>query len=161
MKRGLDSSDCLAWRRWDSGGINVFKHLKGECRWQNHVKFIVPRARIMETKESHTHRSLPLNSKWYFFAVQMMKNWHRLPRGCGVSSLEVSRSHLDVGMGTLLWVTLLQWGWDKGTQEFLPTSEILWYFQEIVKIYVLIVFTYNVSMHNYIERLNILLFQHV
>ena len=35
-----------------------------------------------------------------------MEHWHRLPRGCGVSSLEVSRSHLAVGLGTLLWVAL-------------------------------------------------------
>ena len=34
------------------------------------------------------------------------KHWHRLPRGCGVSSLEVSRSCLDVGLGTLLWVAI-------------------------------------------------------
>ena len=41
--------------------------------------------------------------------MQVTEHWHRLPRGCGVSSLEVSRSRLAVGLGTLLWVALLQW----------------------------------------------------
>ena len=37
-----------------------------------------------------------------------MEHWHRLPRGCGVSSLEMSKSHLDMGLGTLLWVFQLE-----------------------------------------------------
>ena len=57
--------------------------------------------------------------------MQVTEQWHRLPRGCGVSSLEVSRSHLAVGLGTLLWVALLQWGWDRGIQRALPASAIL------------------------------------
>ena len=35
-----------------------------------------------------------------------MEHWHRLPRGYGVSSLELSRSRLAMGLGTLLWVEL-------------------------------------------------------
>jgi len=31
-------------------------------------------------------------------------------RGCGVSSLEISRRHLNVGLGTLLWGSLLEQG---------------------------------------------------
>jgi len=38
------------------------------------------------------------------------EHWHRLPRGCGVSSLQLSRSRLAVGLGTLLWVVLLEQG---------------------------------------------------
>jgi len=37
-----------------------------------------------------------------------MENWHRLPRGCGVSSLGTFQRHLDVALGTLLWVSLLE-----------------------------------------------------
>lgn len=38
------------------------------------------------------------------------KHWHRLPRGCEVSSSEMFRSCLDMGLGPLLWVSLLeQW----------------------------------------------------
>ena len=39
-----------------------------------------------------------------------MEHWHRLPRGCGVSSVELSRSRLAMGLGTLLWVVLLEKG---------------------------------------------------
>ena len=46
----------------------------------------------------------------YFFAVQTDDCWHRLPRGCGVSSLEISKGLLDVVLCILLWVSLLeQW----------------------------------------------------
>ena len=58
-------------------------------------------------------------------AVRVPEHWHRLPRGCGVSFLEVSRSRLAVGLGTLLWVALLQRGWDWGTQKALPASAML------------------------------------
>ena len=71
------------------------------------------------------HRRFPLNSRQHFCAVQVTEHWHRLPRGCGVSSSEVSRSLLAVGLGTLLWVALLQWGWDWGTQRALPASGML------------------------------------
>jgi len=42
--------------------------------------------------------------------------WQSTGTGCGedvVSSLEISRSHLDVGLGTLLWVVLLEQGLDQ------------------------------------------------
>ena len=32
----------------------------------------------------------------------VLEPWHRLPRGCGVSSLELSQSHLPVGLGPAL-----------------------------------------------------------
>ena len=34
-------------------------------------------------------------------------------RGCGVSSLGISRSRLDVALGSLLWVSLLGQGWEQ------------------------------------------------
>ena len=43
----------------------------------------------------------------------MTKHWHRLPRGCGISSLENSRSCLAMGLGTLLWVVLMELSWDQ------------------------------------------------
>lgn len=33
---------------------------------------------------------------------------HRLPRACEVSSVEISKSHLDVVLCNLRWVALLQ-----------------------------------------------------
>ena len=41
-----------------------------------------------------------------FGAVQVTEQWHRLPRGCGVSSLETSKDLQ--GLGTLLWMSLLK-----------------------------------------------------
>jgi len=42
--------------------------------------------------------------------MRITEHQHRLPRGCGVSSLELSRSRLAMGLGTLLWVVLLEQG---------------------------------------------------
>ena len=38
----------------------------------------------------------------------VMKHWQKLLSGCGVSSLEMCKSHPDVVLGTLLWVVLLE-----------------------------------------------------
>lgn len=38
------------------------------------------------------------------------EHWHRLPRSCGISSLGIFQSCLDVALGTLLWVFLLEQG---------------------------------------------------
>ena len=45
-------------------------------------------------------------------AVQVAENRHRLHREAVGSSLEISKSQLDIGLGTLLWVSLLEWGLD-------------------------------------------------
>ena len=42
-------------------------------------------------------------------AVQVTEPWHRLPRACGLS-LETFRPQQDMGLGTLLWVSLLEQG---------------------------------------------------
>ena len=43
--------------------------------------------------------------------------WHRLPRGCGVFSLGISQSRLDMALGTLLWVSLLGQGLEQRDPE--------------------------------------------
>ena len=40
----------------------------------------------------------------------MLEHWHRLPRGCVVFSSEISRVLMAMGLGTLLWVALLEQG---------------------------------------------------
>ena len=47
----------------------------------------------------------------------VMEHWHRLPRGCGVFSLGISQSRLDVALGTLLWVSLLGQGLEQRDPE--------------------------------------------
>ena len=51
------------------------------------------------------HRAFPLSTRKHFCAVQVTEHWHRLPRGCGISSLDIFT--LDV---VLLWVSLLEQG---------------------------------------------------
>ena len=42
--------------------------------------------------------------------MQVTEQWHRLHKGCGVSSLEIFQSRLDTALGTVLWVSLLEQG---------------------------------------------------
>ena len=58
----------------------------------------------------------------------VLKHWHRLPRGCGVSSLGMFRSHLATGLGPLLWVSLLEQEWARGMQRALPASAFLGFY---------------------------------
>lgn len=41
--------------------------------------------------------------------------------GCGVTSLEILKSHLDMILDTLLWVSLLEQGLERMTQRSLPS----------------------------------------
>ena len=66
------------------------------------------RARIGHGKLEY--RRIYLNIWKQFLTVQVMEHWHRLPRGCGVSSSETIKTQLDVGLGTLLCVSLLELG---------------------------------------------------
>jgi len=100
----------------------VYKRLKGGCKENRTELFSVlsidkmrPRART-GTQEAPCRHQL---TAW------VTEHWHRLPRGCGVSSLEISKSHLDMGLGALLWVSLLEWWLDRWTQRWFPSSVIL------------------------------------
>ena len=57
------------------------------------------------------HRRFCLNTRKYFSAV------HIFQRGCGVSSLQIFKSHLDVSLGSLLWVSLLEQGLEQMDSE--------------------------------------------
>ena len=54
-----------------------------------------------------------------------MEPWHRLPRGCRVSSLETVKTQLDVDLSTLLWVSLLELELSLMDSEVLPPSACL------------------------------------
>lgn len=47
----------------------------------------------------------PLNTRRHSCAMWVLEHSNRLPRGCGIATLEIFRSHLD-----LLWVFLLDQG---------------------------------------------------
>ena len=56
--------------------------------------------------------------------MQVMEHWHRLPRSCEASSLEIFQSCLDVALDTLLWVFLLEQGLGLRDTE-IPSSTVL------------------------------------
>lgn len=62
---------------------------------------------------------------WNFFTVRVMEHWYRLPRGCGISSLEVSKNCLDTGVGTLEFSPALRGLGPADLQRSLLTSAIL------------------------------------
>lgn len=70
---------------------------------------MVPSARIRANGHKLEQRRFPLNTRKQFSAVQVSEHWHRLPRGCEVSS-EISRNHMDVVLSTLLTVSPLELG---------------------------------------------------
>ena len=53
-------------------------------------------------------------------------------RGSGIS-LEISKSHLDMALGALLWVPCLYRGWARGTQKSLTISVMLGFCKEEFK----------------------------
>jgi len=63
-----------------------------------------------QKKDSHESffsvGNFPLNTLKHFCAVWVSEHWRSLPRGCGVFSLEIFRSHLEAALSTLLWVSL-------------------------------------------------------
>jgi len=51
-----------------------------------------------------------LSTRQLCCAMQVTEPWHRLPRACGLSSLETFKTQQHTGLGTLLWVSLLEPG---------------------------------------------------
>lgn len=62
-------------------------------------------------------------------AVRVLEHQHRLPTGCGISSLEMSKSHPDLALGTLLWMALLEKRLGQASQRAQPASAALWFFK--------------------------------
>ena len=70
--------------------------------------------KLFHINKEQTRLSKHQDHSW---AVQVTEQQHRLPRGCGVSSLGISSSCLDVALGTLLWVALLEQGLEQAGPE--------------------------------------------
>jgi len=89
--------------------IAVYKHMKESCKEVGARLFsAMLNNKAGSNRNKLEHRRCHLNTRQYFWAVQVMEHWHRLLRGCGVSSLEIFKNHLDMGLGTLLWVFLFE-----------------------------------------------------
>ena len=86
------------------------KYLKGGCIEDRDRLFSeVTSARRRNSGQKLAHGRFPLNTTQHC-AVWMMDPSHRLPRGCRGSSSKISKSHLDMGLGTLIWMALLEQG---------------------------------------------------
>ena len=82
------------------------------------------------------HRGSHLNIRKHFFTVWVTEHWHRLHRGCEVSHLEISRSHLEVVLDTLFCMFLLkQWlgQRDPKVPVHITCSVILWICAPVTK----------------------------
>lgn len=74
-------------------------------------------------------QKVPSEHREHFYAVQMTEHWHRLPWGCAVSFLKIPKSQLDMVLGPLLWVSLLEEGvglMDPEVSDKFSHSLILW-----------------------------------
>jgi len=78
----------------------MYEYLKGGWRENGARLFsVVPSGRTL------------LSLRKYLFTVQVPEHWNRLPRCCGVSSLEIIESLLDTDLDTLCCVSSLTKGW--------------------------------------------------
>jgi len=75
----------------------------------------MPTARTRGSGHTLELRRFPLNIRKHFFTVRVAEHWHRLPRKVVESPfLEILKSHVDTGLGNLLYVALLeQGGWTR------------------------------------------------
>ena len=90
---------------------NVCEYLKGRCKEDGaRLCSVLPRARKRGTGHKLEHKKFSLNARKHCCAVWVREHWHRVPRGCGVSSLGICQSCLDVALCTLLWAPLLEEG---------------------------------------------------
>ena len=72
---------------------------------------VVPSDRTRGSGHTLKHRRFHLNTRKHFFTVRVSKHWHRLLREVVESpSLEIFRSDLDMVLGNLLQVALLEQG---------------------------------------------------
>lgn len=73
--------------------------------------------------KGHKHRRIHLNIRENFYIVKVTEHWH-MPRKVAESpSLKIFKSYLDVVLGNLLLVALLEQGIaPSNLQESLPTS---------------------------------------
>lgn len=69
----------------------------------------VESSRTRGTGHKLAHRRFCLTTGHHFCAVQVMEHTSRLPRSCGVASLEMSRSRLATALSTLLGQSWARW----------------------------------------------------
>lgn len=106
----------------------MYKYAKGGYKKERDRLFsVVSRERIKCGGHKLKHRRVPSEHKelfYFFFTVRVTEDWSRLPGE--VPALEMLKGHLDMVMGNLLSVSLLEQGsWTRCLQRSLPASAIL------------------------------------
>ncbi|PKU45040.1 hypothetical protein llap_4653 [Limosa lapponica baueri] len=102
-------------RRLRGDLINAYKYLQGGCKEdRTRLLSVVPIGRTRDNGHTLKHKRVHLNVRKHFFAVEVTKQWPRLPREFVDSpSLEILKSCLDMILGNQLWVALLEQGLDQ------------------------------------------------
>lgn len=108
MMKGLKQFtwDSSAQKREGSGDpISIYTYLKVRCKEDEaRLSMVVPSTRTRGSEYKLEHKRLPLSTRMYFYTMRDMELWNRLPRR-SVVSLDISKSHPDMVLGTLLWVS--------------------------------------------------------
>lgn len=101
-------------RNWQPKGISISKHMMGE-KGEKAARFssMVLTARKREKGWKKFH----LKAKYFFYSV--FKHLNTFTREVVESpSVEIFKTHLNLVLGNLLWLTLLQqWGWKRWSKE--------------------------------------------
>ena len=81
--------------------IALYNCLKGGCDCGDQPLLPGDSNRMRRNGPKLCQEGFKLDIRKNFFSGRV-RHRHRLPRGCGVSSLDIFSSHLDVGLSTLL-----------------------------------------------------------
>lgn len=115
LRRGWKSWDCSPWRRLRGNLIIFLKCLRGEC--------IENRDVLLPVASSDTIRGSWHQVEYRKFHLNIRKHFYQ--RAYRVSSLKIFKCHLDMGLGSLLWVSLGSRGWPRWTSGVLCHLMIL------------------------------------
>lgn len=97
-ENGNGAGEHFLWGEAEKGGavqpgegseeslITAYKYLKGRNKKDRAMHLPVEPSVPSSNGHSLEHRSFSLNTRQYFCAVRV--HWYRLPKGCGISSLE-------------------------------------------------------------------------
>lgn len=103
MRKGRETSDCLAWKRLREDLINTYKYLKDRSQEDGSQLFsVVPSNRTKGNRHKLEQRKLSLNIRKNFLALGVAEHWNKLPGEVVESPLEIFKTYLDAFLCNLL-----------------------------------------------------------